>query len=84
MFSRCGRILVLPQTDRFAGAAFYLQIAEVPFGLGRQGIIAYYNVQGSTIDFDVFVFKVSAECAGCSIKCSRHYERHAMVLEYEI
>lgn len=67
MFGRCGRFLVFPQTDRLASVAFYLQIAEVSFGLSGEGIIAYYNFQGSATDFDVFVFEVSTELTKGSI-----------------
>lgn len=55
----CCRFLVFPQTNRFACTSFTWQIAEISLGIGGQGLATHYIVEGATIDFDVFVYKVS-------------------------
>lgn len=58
-FSRCRRLLVFPQTNRFTCTVCHWKIAKISFGFSSQGIIANYNAQSSPIDSDVFVCKVS-------------------------
>lgn len=58
-FGWCGRILVLPQTNRFTGHNGHRKTPEIQPRLGCQRIDSYYHIQNSSSDFDFPVCKVS-------------------------